>query len=176
MLVLAASLAALAGCSADRGAEAAKAPSHLTTADIAVGMTVKDFGSIFPGASIPTSGQWLRPDEIHGLRGQWTYSFDRNRLSWFVFNSYEPNVTAATFRRYLEATRKTIADFTQSYGRPDTVVRGVLVFKNPADGYPGYPVLKANWNTGSEQLRVDYSVLGSGQDHARLLFTVEFRR
>lgn len=176
VLLLAAILAALAGCSADSGSKAEKPPAGLTTADIAVGMSARNFGSIFPGATIPASGQWARPDEIHGLRGQWTYSFDRSRLSWFVFNSYEPNVTAATFSRYLEATRKTIADLTRNYGRPADTVRGVLIFKNPADGYPGYPVLKASWNTGSEQLRVDYSVLGSGQEHAQLLFTVEYRR
>lgn len=176
VLVLAAALAALAGCSADKGAKAVKPPAGLTAADIAVGMSSRDFGAVFPGATIPSSGQWVRPDEIHGLRGKWTYSFDRSRLTWFVFNSYEQNVTAATFRQYLEATRKTITDFTQSHGRPADTVRGVLVFKNPADGYPGYPVLKASWDTGSEKLRVDYSVLGSGQEHAQLLFTVEYRR
>lgn len=176
LLVFAASLVTLAGCFAARGAKSAKVPPHLAISDIAVGMSVQDFGSIFPGAVIPVSGQWSRPDEIHGLRGQWTYSFNRSHLSWFIFNSYEPYVTVDTFRRYLDATRKTITSFTDIYGRPDEIVRGVLVFKNPADGYPGYPVLKASWNTGSENLRVDYSVLGNGQEHSQLLFTVEYRR
>lgn len=167
---------ALSGCFATPANTTPRPGKSLTTVDIAVGMSSADFASIFPGATIPANGLWHRPDEIHGLRGEWTYSFYRKHLSWFVFNSYEANVTINTFREYLDATRKTLDSFTQDYGKPSAVVRGVLVFKDPREGYPGYPVLKANWKTGTENLRIDYSVLGNNTERPQLLFTVEVRK
>ncbi len=176
LTALAVTVAVVSACFGSHENRDPAVPTNLSTADIAVGMSVRDFGAIFPGAKIPATGQWTRPDEIHGLRGEWTYSFYRNRLSWFVFNSYESNVTVTTFREYLDATRKAIDSFTQDYGRPSETVRGVLEFKDPRAGYPGYPVLKASWSTGSENLRIDYSVLGNTQERPQLLFTVEVRR
>lgn len=174
--IMAASLIALTGCFESRSHASPPTAKPLTTEDIAVGMTTRAFASIFPGAKIPVSGQWIRPDEIHGLRGEWTYSFDAKKLSWFVFNSYEATVNANTFRQYLDATRLTIAGYTTRYGNPSQTVRGVLEFKDPKRGYPGYPVLKSSWNTGTQEIRVDYSVLGNNREKAQLLFAVEVRK
>jgi hypothetical protein len=175
IIVLSASLLTLSACLDPQNKEAPPSTIPPTTADIAVGMSARSFASIFPGAKIPANGQWIRSDESHGLRGEWTYSFYAKRLSWFVFNSFESSVTVNTFRRYLRATQSTVADFTTKYGSPLQATRGVLEFKDPRLGYPGYPVLKASWNTGSEKIRVDYSVLGNTNEKAQLLFTISVR-
>lgn len=174
--LLALSLVALSGCFEKRDQSPPAGSKHLTPSDIIVGMGSQSFASIFPGAKIPNNGEWTRPDEIHGLRGEWTYSFNAKHLSWFVFNSYESNVTANTFKQYLDATRLALADFTKAYGTPRQSIRGILEFKDPRQGYPGYPVLKASWSTNKEKIRLDYSVLGNAQERAQLLFAVEYRK
>lgn len=174
--LLALSLVALSGCFENRNQGSPAGSKHLSTSDIVVGMSSQSFASIFPGAKIPNNGEWTRPDEIHGLRGEWTYSFNAKHLSWFVFNSYESNVTANTFKQYLDATRLVMADFSKTYGAPEQSIRGILEFKDPREGYPGYPVLKASWSTSKEKIRLDYSVLGNAQERAQLLFAVEYRK
>lgn len=174
--VLAMSLLTLSGCFDSSKKTDPAQPKAITTADIAVGMDSTAFASLFPGAIIPPNGQWTRPDEIHGLRGEWTYSFYHHRLSWFVFNSYDSILSPTTFRQYLAATRLAIQDYTNRYGSPSQLMTGVLVFENPNHGYPGYPVLQASWNSGTENLRIEYSVLGGAREEPQLLFTIEVRR
>lgn len=148
----------------------------LTPADIKVGLTAKQFQLIYPEARLTPNGEWTRPGEISGLRGEWLYSFNRRSLSWYIFNSYEPDVNAATFKEYLDATRKTIAAFTLRYGSAANIEQGVTEFKNPEAGYGGYPVLSASWVSGQESVRIDYTVIAGGVGSAQLLFTVEYRR
>ena len=170
------SLVVLTGCFEKRDQSPPTGAKPLTVSDVVVGMSSQAFSSIFPGTKIPSNGEWTRPDEIHGLRGEWTYSFNAKHLSWFVFNSYESNVTVNTFRQYLDATKLAVADFTKTYGTPQQSIRGILQFKDPRQGYPGYPVLKASWSTANEKIRLDYSVLGNAQERAQLLFAVEYRK
>lgn len=175
-IVLTMAVLSLSACFGSDPKKDPKPSPFLTTADITVGMSQQDFTSIFDGLTIPASDQWTRPGVIEGLRGEWTYSFHERRLSWFIFNSYEPAVNATTFREYLEAAQKTVASYTLQYGKPDQVIRGILQFKDPREGYPGYPVLKASWRTEHESLQVDYSVLGGAGESPQLLFTVEARK
>lgn len=175
-ITVCASILAFAGCFQSHTPKDPVGRKGLTPADVAVGMTSQDFGSIFSGVKISANGEWTRPAEIHGLRGHWTYSFYKGKLSWFVFNSYDSTVNANTFRQYLEATQLSFKDYTETLGKPTQLVSGVLEFKNPRDGYPGYPVLTASWQTETENLRIEYSVLSSGREHAQLLFTVEVKR
>lgn len=161
------------------GANAKKDPKpakYLTASDIEVGMSLEDFRAIFSEFSVPSDEQWTRPGEIQGLRGEWTYSFRDHHLSWFIFNSYSSEVNAGNFKAYMDATQKTVASYSRRYGKPDQVVRGVLQFKDPREGYPGYPVLRASWKMRNENLQVDYLVLGNTGERPQLLFTVEARR
>lgn len=176
VIVLATAVLSLSACFNSDAKKDPKPSKFLTPADITIGMSQEDFSSIFDGLTIPANDQWTRPGEIQGLRGEWTYSFHDGHLSWFIFNSYGSEVDARTFRQYLEATQKTVASYTLKYGEPGQLIRGVREFKDPREGYPGYPVLKASWRTGDESLQVDYSVLGNDGENPQLLFTVEARR
>lgn len=148
----------------------------LTTDNIAIGMSLDDFYDIFPQARLSADGEWSRPDELFGLRGDWTYSFYHKRLSWYLFNSYQSHVDQPNFDLYLTATRNAIKGYTDSLGEPTQVVDGILEFKNPAQGYSGYPVLKALWKSKERTLRVDFALLGSAGEQYQFLFTVEMSR
>lgn len=159
-----------------RGGGARTPSKPLTSADIKVGLTAKQFQLIYPEARLTPDGEWRRPGEVGGLIGEWLYSFNRRSLSWYIFNSYESDVNAATFKEYLDATRRTIAAFTQRYGVAESVQQGITEFKSPTSGYGGYPVLSASWVSGQESVRIAYSVIASSAGSAQLLFTVEYRR
>jgi len=158
--------------SADKGDHA----KTLTADNIAIGMSLADFHAIFPQARLSSDGEWSRPDELFGLRGDWTYSFYHKRLGWYLFNSYQSQVDKANFDLYLTATRNAVKAYTDRLGEPAQVVDGILDFKNPAQGYSGYPVLKALWKAKDRTLRVDFTLLGSAGEQYQFLFTVEVSR
>jgi len=165
----------LSGCGFIEAHRAQVPKKALTPADIAIGMSAADFLRIYPAAKISSNGQWELPGEIGGLRGTWIYSFNRRKLSWYIFNSYEPDVNKVTFVEYLDATKKAITAFNATYGQPDSTSRGLTEFKDPQAGFGGYPVISASWLKGRENVRIDYSVLAGGVGRAQLLFTVEYR-
>ena len=148
----------------------------LTTDNIAIGMSLADFYAIFPQARLSSDGEWSRPDELFGLRGDWTYSFYHQRLGWYLFNSYQSHVDRTNFDLYLTATRNAIKAYSDQFGEPTQVVDGILDFKSPSQGYSGYPVLKASWRTKEQTLRVDFTLLGSAGEQYQFLFTVEVSR
>jgi len=165
----------LAACDS-RNAPKNGRPKALTTDSIAIGMSLAEFYEIFPQARLSSDGEWSRPDELFGLRGDWTYSFYHKRLGWYLFNSYQPHVDRTNFDLYLTATRNAIKAYTDQFGEPAQVVDGILEFKNPSQGYSGYPVLKASWRTKKQMLRVDFTLLGSAGEQYQFLFTVEVSR
>ncbi len=166
---------ALAGCQA-HGAPKTVPGKPPTLADVAVGMPYESFHSIFPQAKLTPDDEWSTPGELYGLEGDWTYSFDGRTLSWFIFNSYESSVNQVNFNVYLDATRRAIADYTSRFGEPAQVENGVTEFRDPAQGYSGYPVLKASWVAAKEKININFSLLGSGEGDSQFLFTIETRR
>lgn len=165
----------LAACDGRHDAKAA-AKKALTPDDIAIGMSLTDFRSIFPQVRLTPDGEWNRPDELFGLRGDWTYSFYHNRLAWYIFNSYQSQVDKTNFDLDLIAARTAIKVYTERLGEPLSVLDGILAFQDPAKGYSGYPVTKATWRSKGETIRVDFSVIGTGGEQNQLLFTVEVSR
>lgn len=175
-LLLSATLLILSSCFSFAGKKKTAPKAKLDASDIRVGMSHAGFSTIFPAYDIPRNGQWNRSGQVAGLKGEWTYSFYQGRLSWFLFSSSENKVNDTSFQRFLKATRAAIKDYTERYGKPRQEVAGVLQFRDPHQGYPGYPVLKAEWRPGSESLLLDFSVLGRKHGHPKLLFTIEGRR
>ena len=92
-----------------------------------IGMTEDQVQKIYPNmvSTIYENTKTLsRTENLYGIDGEWSYRFENEKLNWIHFDKYIDEINDTNFTKCLSATRKTIADFTKSYGNPDTTIIG----------------------------------------------------
>ncbi len=171
ILVILPFLLVASGCAGEQEEKAAAGPGSGERV-ITIGMSFTEFKSIYPEAVLSDDGQWEYEDSLHGVDGTWIYSFSDRRLSWFVFNAYEPEISGETFQRCLEATRRLIGEYSMRYGKPAKETRGIEQYRDPKLlPHAGYSVLEARWSAGSSMVEVQFHFMGD-KDQYRFFVTV----
>lgn len=164
-------LAAAGGCVGEQEEKTAGSPGSGERV-IAIGMSFTEFQNIYPEAVLSADGQWEYEASLHGVDGTWIYSFSNRRLSWFVFNAYEPEISSETFQLCLEATRRLIGEYSMRYGKPAEEIRGIEQYRDPKLlPHAGYSVLEAKWAAESSVVEVQFHFMGD-KDQYRFFVTV----
>ncbi|KGE70802.1 hypothetical protein DC28_15040 [Spirochaeta lutea] len=142
---------------------------HQTT-DIYIGMSKAELLALYPRAKETTASTIELQDAAFDVSGVWTFSFRDNKLSWFVFNGYNQDITSDSFTRTLKTAETLIDSYTAILGLPGQISRGISVFKDPRiQRHQGYQVISAQWNTPKGKIVVDFSFLGEGNDYSFLV-------
>ena len=126
---------------------------------------------LLPGG-IAEKGQWGEKATLHGVAGQWVYSFDEGKLDWYTFSRYwneEGEVTLENFDKGLSAARALIAFYTARLGKPQASSEKNTRFVDPHKKHHwGYDVIEARWATPEGKLKVSFDFHG-GKGHYFLL-------
>ncbi len=130
-----------------------------------INMPVATFQTIFPEAEIADKNQdvqWSRKETIHGLPGEWTYSFKKSALEWFQYSVYIDDINEKNFNQCLAATKKLIAEFTNKYGNPVKIEKEDTTYKDPMkQRHWGYDVISAIWKTEKMKFRIEFVFHGA---------------
>ncbi len=140
---------------------------------IRLGMSIDDFRALYPQARVNEGDQFIRQSREFGIPGRWVYSFHGDRLSWFMFNAHQTDVSADLFERTYQAANDFINKYSVLYGTPWREDQGHNEFINPAEkAHRGYKVKEAQWRIPDGRVVVDFSFLGEGGVYS-LLLTVQ---
>jgi hypothetical protein len=135
-----------------------------------LGMDVKSFAKVFPELfpkGIGMSGQWHREQELYGISGSWSYTFENDKLTWMHFNRYIDEINEANFNKCLSATKQLIKDYSGSYGIPDTTMIGDTTFLDPIKKrHWGYDVIEARWKDyRGMKIKIEFTFMGGKGDY-----------
>ncbi|MBW2701457.1 MAG: hypothetical protein JRF33_11630 [Deltaproteobacteria bacterium] len=126
---------------------------------------------LLPGG-IAEKGQWGEKATLHGVAGQWVYSFDEGKLDWYTFSRYwskDGEVTPENFDKGLSAARALIAFYTAKLGKPQASKEKNIRFVDPhKKQHWGYDVIESRWTTPEGKLKVSFDFHG-GKGHYFLL-------
>ena len=102
--------------------------------------------------------------------GKWTFNFNEDKLTWFVFNASSNEISNDKFQQYLVMTQGLIDKYAQALGTPGRVTRGIQEFRDPASQkHQGYQVLHASWDHSGGRVVVNYSFIGEGNNYSFLV-------
>jgi hypothetical protein len=138
---------------------------------IYLGMDVQDFAKLYPVLfpdGVKMSGQWMREQDLYGLKGSWGYRFKDGKVDWIHYQKYIDEINEANFSLSLNATKSLIKDYTVVYGKPDSVVNGNTEFIDPSVSHHwGYRVLQAHWKDyNGMKIKVEFIFMGGkGEYH-----------
>jgi hypothetical protein len=142
---------------------------------IRIGMSLEEFMKQHPDTVIPAggTGQWTTGASVVGLPGQWSFTFEKSRLAWFVFDSYVNEIDKTHFDRCLAAARSIVREYTERLGKPYRSADGPQEFIDPlVKHHWGYKVLEAAWKTAGEKYLVRYVFFG-GKGEYHFIVTIE---
>ena len=125
-------------------------------------------------------GQWGFKALLHGVKGEWTYSFDEGRLGWYGFSKYwseADEITAENFDKGLATARSLIASYTKMLGKPQSLKERNTQFKDPTKiRHWGYDVIEARWVSPQGKLTVSFDFHGGKGVYFLLLKVGVFRK
>lgn len=102
------------------------------------------------------------PDTLFGLDDKWGYRFEKDTLTWIYFHKYIDDITKENFELCLNSTDRIIAEFTELFGQPDTLIVGNRNYVDPYENWHwGYDVTEARWNNVNEmKIKVGFDFFG----------------
>jgi hypothetical protein len=125
-------------------------------------------------------GQWGEKATLHGVTGEWVYSFDKGKLGWYGFSKYwseAGEITPENFDKGLTAARALIAYYTTKLGKPQASSEKNTRFKDPAKiRHWGYEVIEARWVSPQGKLKVSFDFHGGKGVYFLLLKVGVFRK
>lgn len=132
---------------------------------VIIGMTIKEVKKIYPAikTDMNENGTTLsRPDNLYGLDDDWGYRFTGNKLTWIFFDKYINEINDGNFRKCLSATRQLVQDYTNLYGKPDTIIIGDTTFVDPfKKQHWGYDIIEAQWeNYNNMKIKIEFTFMG----------------
>ena len=116
---------------------------------VSIGMTLEEVKKIYPNAKSDTYEKTITlsvPVSFFGLENSWGFRFENNKLNWIFFHNYNDEINEINFKKSLSAAKKIIDEFTVSFGKPDSMVVGDTLFKDPYKKvHWGYDVIEVYW-------------------------------
>lgn len=138
---------------------------------VSIGMTLEEVKKIYPNAKSDVYENTITlsiPVSFFGRDDSWGFRFEKNKLNWIFFHKYVDEISETNFTKSLYATRKIIEDFTISFGKPDSLVVGDTLFKDPyKTKHWGYDVIEAYWkNYKGMKCKIEFTFMGGkGEYH-----------
>lgn len=141
---------------------------------VKIGMSLDDFTKIYTGLEqqrYENSLTLLRPENLFGLEEKWGYRFEKGKLDWIYFNKYQDEISEDNFDQCLAATREIISAYTLTYGKPDTLISGDTLFRDPYQKrHWGYDVIEARWkNVNGMKIKVEFTFFGGKGEYSLLV-------
>ena len=139
-----------------------------------IGMTEDQVKKIYPkmeSATYENTKTLSRTENLYGIYGEWGYRFENEKLNWIHFDKYIDEINSANFTKCMAATQKIIADFTKSYGNPDTTIIGDTTFTDPYQKkHWGYDVIEAQWKDyKGMKIKVEFTFMGGKGEYSFLV-------
>ncbi len=149
----------------------------------APGMNAKAFANmekeLLPDG-LAEKGQWGVKKIVHGVQGDWTFTFDRGKLDWYSFTRWwrEPTeLNAKSFSEGLAAARALIKEYRARYGKPISFYEKNASFRDPKKYHHwGYDVIEAKWITPKSKIKVSFDFEGGKGQYSLFLEVGVFRR
>ncbi|PLX07844.1 MAG: hypothetical protein C0596_08865 [Marinilabiliales bacterium] len=118
---------------------------------------------------------FLLNDTVYGLIDQWAYVFEDGNLDCVSFLSYVDEIDQENFDLNLDASKTLINDFTELYGKPDEVIIGDTIFRDPyIERHWGYGVIEARWeNVNGMKIKIGFDFFG-GKGEYHFIFSVKY--
>lgn len=137
-----------------------------------LGMSRADFGVLYPDSyqDAGNPDRFIRNDSVFGLPGRWVYHFSENKLSWFVFNASQHDISRQSFEQYLKVAEELSRTYDSEYGKAIKVRKGIQDFKDPSEAsHNGYMVQQSSWETPEGRRTVEFTFLGDHKNYSLLL-------
>lgn len=145
---------------------------------VVIGMSTNEFNKIYPSLNnirYENESTYTRADNIYGIENEWGYRFENDKLNWIYFMNYIDSLDENNFHKCLTAAQNVIKDYTQQYGKPDTVIIGDTTFVDPyVKIHWGYDVIEARWeNYNNMKIKVEFTFMG-GKGGYHFLFKINY--
>ena len=135
-----------------------------------IGMSLNNFRKIYPDLKAKPYNNTIsfsRTETIASLEGKWYYHFTDSKLKWYKFSRYIDEINQKNFDKCLNATRHIIESFKKEFGEPLEYNEGETKFIDPYKKmHWGYDVLKAEWQTGDEKIKIEFRFKGSKGEYS----------
>lgn len=143
-----------------------------------IGMTMEEAKELYPktqSSYYENTTTLSFNDTLYGLPGEWSFRFENNKLNWIHFSKYIDEINRQNFAKCLKTTKKIIADYTKSFGKPDTTIIGDTTFIDPYKKHHwGYDVIEARWNNYKEmKVKVEFKFFG-GKGEYHFIVTINY--
>src|SRR5258706_3437624 len=118
---------------------------------IQLGISEAELKQIYPDVNSSSSDNVIlltRKEAMHGLKVDWHYRFEKQKLSRFGWSKYfqDQELTKGNFEKCLKVSQQLINDLTKKYGIPASLETGDTTFVDPyVKHHWGYEVIKAKW-------------------------------
>jgi hypothetical protein len=145
-----------------------------------IGMPVVEFARFFP-ALFPhgpaPSKTFRSPDNVQGLKGEWTYYFDAGRLGDFSFKAvYQGSeINEATYNHCKSSTNAILDHLGSRFLGPDVLERSPEGFNAPGrrDHTHLYDIVAKWHNTAGKQVHLEFNRFYGGLNNE--VYTVFFK-
>jgi hypothetical protein len=78
----------------------------------------------FPGGIVRIQGQWQQEAVRHGLKGAWTFFFDRDTMTGMMWDAYSHVLNDSTLALHFSAWEKIVQEDQAKFGEPYSLARG----------------------------------------------------
>lgn len=143
----------------------------IAQAKIQIGMTLDEVKKKLPNAKIEPSYYpqiiLSQPANLYGLENPWNYVFGekKKKLVQIYFLKYNGSNDEATFNKCLSATQNIIKEYTEYYGKPDSMAGKTKFdqkYRLNHDRFLDYNILEAYWkNYNNMEIVVGFHIVSS---------------
>ncbi len=119
----------------------------MSQTDVKIGMDEKQLLDVYPDLEYTEyqgDKTYELPDTIFGIADNWFYGFEEGEMDVIGFSHYIDEVDQENFTFCLNAAKSQISEYTELYGKPDTLLINDTIFIDPyIERHWGYDVIEA---------------------------------
>jgi len=164
IMVLLVSCGPSGGTSADQ--------SRMSVDGVWLGMSQEQLKAVHANvvSDAANSDRLMRPETMLGISGKWIYYFKDAKLTWYMFNAVEQQLSKSRFDDFLLASDGLMNGYQDKLGKPRKVRQGIKDYRDPArQPHNGYLVQQAFWESKAGKYQVEFSFLGEHSNYSLML-------